>query len=348
MSAHNPKTLDHLNAIYAPAQRRFACRADSLRQLEDWQAEARPELCRLIGLDRIAEQTAGFEPSVELGDIEDRGNLTRQTCSIHTEPTVEIPFYLLRPKDADGPLPLGIFPHGHGEWGPYAGIYKDEAGRERIENEDRDVAVQAVRRGMIAIAPATRGLGAGIVPDVFDRHGKRDCWSTALHALLAGRTGVGERVWDMMRLLDWATALPDVDAGRIVCMGNSGGGVATFHTAACDTRITVAVPCGSFCAYVSDKGHVHHCDCNLIPGILAFGGAEDVAALIAPRHLLVVHGDADALFVNSDIDRPVAAIRRLYATVGAADHFDHRLGSGEHRFYKSLSWPFMEAALDLT
>lgn len=39
-----------------------------------------------------------------------------------------------------------------------------------------------------------------------------------------------------MRILDWALALPEVVSDTVLMLGNSGGGMATLHTAAADKR----------------------------------------------------------------------------------------------------------------
>jgi dienelactone hydrolase len=198
----------------------------------------------------------------------------------------------------------------------------------------------------VAIAPATRGFAPADLPDLTELHGGRDCCSQLVHCLLAGRTAIGERVWDLRCLLDWACARRDVDPHRVLMMGNSGGGVATLYAAACDPRVTIAVLSCSFCSLVSRDGNVHHCDCNTVPGILSWGGAHDVACLIASRHLLIVNGVHDALFPTAEVDRAVAGVRRIYAVAGAEERLSHRYGEGGHRFYKDLMWPFIEQALD--
>jgi dienelactone hydrolase len=227
----------------------------------------------------------------------------------------------------------------------YVGIYQDDEKRLKIDLEERDVAVQAVRRGYIAIAPNTRGFASAKVPDITDRHGSRDCRSQLIHCLLAGRTAIGERVWDLSRLLDWALSLPDVDASRVLLMGNSGGGVATLYAAACDTRVTVAVPSCSFCTLVGRNGAIHHCDCNAVPGILAWGEFQDVAGLVAPRPLLVVNGRQDLLFPLAEVDRAVEGARKIYAAAGVPERFAHQYGEGGHRFYADLMWPFVGNAI---
>jgi len=227
-------------------------------------------------------------------------------------------------------------------WHTYAGRWPTDEKRQRGLAEDRDVALQAARRGFLALAPATRGIaGDATVPDLGARHGGRDCRSHWFHSLLAGRTAMGERVWDMMHLLDWACSREEADATRVLVMGNSGGGMVITYTAACDPRVRVAVASCSFAPYVRADGRLQHCDCNAVPGILTFGEFWDVAGLIAPRAFLAVHGEEDSLFVRADVDRGAAEMRRIYQAAGAADRFACRFGRGGHRFYADLMWPFI-------
>lgn len=335
----------YLKRIYDGSRQKLAFRPEYAGGFKAWQRDARAELVSKLGLDKIAATAGGHVPSVELGAPEDLGGYTRQRGMIDTEPGVRIPFWLLKPK-GKGPWPLGVFPHGHDSRGhdTTAGVWADEEHRLRSLAEDRDVAVQAVKLGFLAIAPAVRGLAAFGIPDLHDRHGKRICRSQLMHCLLAGRTAMGERVWDMQRIIDWATGLPDVDEEHILMMGNSGGGMVTIFAAACDERIGIAVPSCSFAPTVSRSGYVFHCDCNMVPGLLELGGLPDIAGLIAPRRLLAVNGRADALFSIAEVERAAERVRTIYRAAGVAGRFQHRWGEGGHRFYKDLMWPFVQAA----
>ena len=162
-----------------------------------------------------------------------------------------------------------------------------------------------------------------------------------MHCLLAGRTAIGERVWDMQKLIDWAVALPKVDKSQILMMGNSGGGFVTMYSAALDPRITIAVPSCSFDRLVADDGRIYQCDCNTVPGILEHGGMADVVGLIAPRHLLIVNGHGDSLHNDDDIRKESAEVKKVFIAAGVPDRFDHRWGNDGHRFYKDLMWPFV-------
>jgi len=343
---HTGNVIRYLDQLYHEDNRRFACRAANPEAVAEWQQTARLALRKLIGLDRIQEAQGTHQVTAELGEVEDMGEYTRQLGNLHSEPHIKIPFWFLKPK-ASGPFPLGIFPHGHSKRGfdSYVGISHDEQDKIRIQKEERDVAVQAVKRGFIAIASTTRGFEPAAVADINGRHDKRDCRSQLIHCLLAGRTPIGERVWDMKKFIDWATGLPEVDSKNILMMGNSGGGVVTTYTAACDTRITVAVPSCSFCTFVGQSGLVHHCDCNAVPGILNFGEFYDVAGLIAPRYLCIVNGRHDSLFPLAEVDRAVENVRRIYASASVSERFSHFYGEGGHRFYKDLMWPFIQQVI---
>jgi hypothetical protein len=165
-----------------------------------------------------------------------------------------------------------------------------------------------------------------------------------MHCLLAGRTPTGERAWDMSSFIDWALATLPVHDRDLLMLGNSGGGMISTYAPACDMRIQIAIASCSFNSYVASTGKVVHCDCNIVPGILRFGGFHDVVGLIAPRHLLMVHGRNDPLFDNDDVGRAADEVRRIYTAAGAGDHFAQEYGDGGHRFYKDLMWPFVRRA----
>ncbi|MBM4047112.1 MAG: alpha/beta hydrolase [Planctomycetes bacterium] len=332
----------YLARLYGECEREFACRARTPEDVAAWQAEARPTLRRLLGLGRMERLLKGHRVTAQFDAAEDLGDCTRQRGRLETEPSVWIPFWLLRPK-GEGPFPLALTPHGHDARGhdTSAGVAASPADLRRIAEEDRDVAVQAARHGYLALAPATRGIGCDGVPDLGRRHDGRSCRSQLIHCLIAGRTAMGERVWDMERFTDWALANLPVHDRDLLMLGNSGGGMVTTYAAACDTRVQIAIPSCSFAPYVRLWGQVTHCDCNLVPGILRFGEFHDVAGLIAPRPLLIVHGRRDPLHQPEHVAQAMEGLRRIYEAAGAADRVQLAYGDGGHRFYADLMWPFV-------
>lgn len=343
----------HAKDVHSPVAP-LAFRDDYPGGFKAWQQDARKKLTELLGLDRVKRENAKHKPFVRFSDepVQEDG-YTRQRGEIETEPGVKIPFWLLTPlHDATTPLPLAICAHGHDRdgWNTYAGVYRDEAHRKSTLAKDGNIGVQAVRRGFITLVPATRGLAeSASIPDLKGRHGSRPCRAQLIHCLLAGRTAVGERVWDTQRLLDWALAeLPHVDRRKVVMTGNSGGGVLTVYAAALDERISVAVPSCSFTSYTSSTGFVFHCDCCLIPRAqVELGDMADIGALAAPRPLLAVHGRQDSLHHFPDVEAAMARVRTIYKAAGAEDQFGYKWGASGHKFYPKIMWPFIEAALNL-
>ena len=97
---------------------------------------------------------------------------------------------------------------------------------DSIKGGDRDFCVRAVKEGFAAIAVEQRNFGECGAEET----GRPRCYESTLTALLMGRTTIGERVWDVSRLIDLLESdfSDKVDLENICCMGNSGGGTATI------------------------------------------------------------------------------------------------------------------------
>jgi hypothetical protein len=144
--SYSPDVRAYLDRLYDEDLREFACRAKSPEEVAEWQAVARPALRKLIGLDVIAESAGAHQPVAELEEPEECGEFIRQGGRLETEPNVWIPFWIVKPQGA-GSFPLALTPHGHDPRGHHTsvGLAANDAAREKMIAEDRDVAVQAAR-----------------------------------------------------------------------------------------------------------------------------------------------------------------------------------------------------------
>jgi len=213
--------------------------------------------------------------------------------------------------------------------------------RERLFWKGSGTSVQAVYEGYMVIAPTVRGFGETMDKVECEKDAVCSCRSQLKHCMLVGRTPIGERVWDISRLIDWVLKRSDVDPTRIAITGNSGGGTISIYAAACDERISVVVPSCSFCTIVGSIGTIYHCDCNYIPGILRFGEMYDVAGLIAPRPFCAIAGREDTIFPIEHVREAFNELKRIYEVAGFPDRCELFIGEGGHRYYKMGAWPFI-------
>lgn len=339
---HDTFDLDrYVPFMAAETHRSYAFRGNTPEEVAAWQRAFRPELRRMLGLDTIASRGACDLDPVMAGEEELEDHI-REEWTIESEPGMRIPFYLLRPKKTADARPLVLTPHGHGKAGKrtYVGLWDTEEERKSIDEGERDIALQAVREGYIAIAPDMRGFAGLRRTKEKEEDANNSCRTLQLHAYLFGRTLIGERVHDIGRLIDYAATRPEIDTGKIAITGNSGGGTISVFAAACDTRITIAMPSSYFCTFEHSIGSVHHCECNYVPGMMKTAEMYDVAGLIAPRPFLAVAGVADPIFPIQGVRQAYAALSRIYQAAGVPSRCRLSENDGGHRYYKKDVWPF--------
>jgi len=249
-------------------------------------------------------------------------------------------------KALDNPgvkVPLAICLQGHGT-GMHVSMHRAKWPSDHPQDGDRDCAIQALERGYAALSLDQRGMGerrtekSGYGEDT----GSPRCRTTAMNAIMLGKTLLGERCWDVSRAIDLALTYPQIDPERILCTGNSGGGTATYYAAMYDERIKVAMPSCSVCTYRDSIGAMLHCECNYIPNIAKYMEMGDVAAAIAPRGLVVISGAQDRIFPKAGVEEVCERIAEIYKAAGVPEKFVHKEGPEGHRYYKTKAWEGFE------
>ncbi|MBN1506543.1 MAG: ThuA domain-containing protein [Sedimentisphaerales bacterium] len=99
---------------------------------------------------------------------------------------------------------------------------------------------------------------------------------------------MGERLWDLMRCVDYLESLPRVDRSRIGCAGLSLGGEMAMWLGAMDERIAATVSAG-FLTTMDHMEH-NHCMCWKFDGLRELVDYADIYSLIAPRPLQCQNG----------------------------------------------------------
>ena len=301
-----------------------------------WQKNFHKELSDLLGVTALQERYKEFVPKAEQLDSEDLGFATRERWQIWTEPTMIIPMVIIRPKGDQKNLTLCITPQGHNK-NPevYSGIAANEKEAKSFEERDTDVAYRAAKMGFITINPTTRAFGKTMHPEDLARKKPRNssCNYYAMRDIIAGRVLIGDRVWDIMKIIDWALANLPIDPNKIVVTGNSGGGTATLYAGAIDKRISLCAPSSAFCSFEGSIGSIYHCACNYIPGILKLCNMGDIAGLVAPRKLLIINGKEDDIFPIGPAREEFKSAQAVYKAFGAEQNCELFEGHAGHRYY---------------
>jgi len=273
------------------------------RTVQEWRDRAqavREQLQVTLGLWPMLPKTP-LKPQV-YGKLE-RDGYTIEKVVLETMPGFTLSGNLYRPSRGTGPRPAVLCPHGH--WAD---------GRVNPEVQQRCI----------------RWAKLGCVVFLYDMVGYNDSKSFG-HAFLNDRLRrwglslVTLQTWNSIRALDWLTSLPDVDAARIGCTGESGGGTQTFLLTALDDRIKVSAPV----VMVSDSFQ-GGCVCENAAGLRIGTDNVEFAALTAPRPLKLVGATGD--WTKLTLLRSYPAIRDVYALFGITDRIHAEVFDFPHNY----------------
>ena len=305
------------------------------KDIFSWQKKAKEKLTELLGLDKIEK----CDPDLQIEYTQKIDNAIEIRFTFQSEEGYRVPCHLLLPDGIKNP-PVMIALQGHSK-GMHVSlgrtVYPGEDNSSLLEG-DRDFAVRAICEGFAAITCEQRNFGeCGGTPN------GPSCYEESMNALLMGRTTIGERVWDIMRLIDVIQSdfSDKTDTGCICLMGNSGGGTATAYTAALDNRLSLAMPSCAVSSYKASIGAMRHCSCNYVPHIMEYFDMSDLICMAAPTAYIQVNGVADDIFPIEAAKDMFIQGKKAYETLGVADKIVHVIGKEGHRFYADDSWPFV-------
>jgi dienelactone hydrolase len=321
-------------------------RSTDLDHWQHWQQELRGRIWELLGLPHFLP-TAMNSRVTESVSCE---GYVRERVEIETEPGVVMPLYVLIPEHLEGTAPAVLAPHGHGSGGKLspAGVKATPAVAETIRQHNYDYGVQAVQRGYIVFCPDARGFGerresltaspASLL--------ESSCRQLAHMGLPLGMTVAGMWTWDLMVLLDYVATRPETQGQKIGCIGLSGGGLQTLWLAALDERVACAVISGYFYGVEDSLLHLSgNCDCNYVPHMWENADMGDVAALIAPRPLLIEAARQDPLNGPRGIDNVIEQCEithQAYSLLGVEERFAIDIFDGGHVWHGTVAFDWLE------
>jgi hypothetical protein len=221
-----------------------------------WKKDLRAKLADLLKIDDLLSSKTPIPFNPKTVSSEKRAKYVFHEMEINSTKTRRIKIVLTLPTNLKGPQPAVLAIAGHGG--------------------NRHKCYESARYGRFAHLLAEKGYVT--ISTSVSRHKVYE----------KGRTLMGERLWDLMRCVDFLTSLKEVDSRRIGCAGLSLGGEMTMWLGAMDQRLTATVSAGFLTRM--DQMEKNHCMCWKFPGLRQLVDFSDIYSMTAPRALLCQNG----------------------------------------------------------
>lgn len=251
------------------AQRSMKYTSRTTHNASAWQKDVRARLFQLLKMDDLIARKGivAFKPK-ELSSA-DRGIYRVKEIEINSTPNRRIRIIFTLPTSQKGPFPAVVCIGGHGSslYSPYDEhtIAKDRT-KGKSDHIYKAFGTVLAKRGYVTISTTVSQH------KVYEK----------------GRLLMGERLWDLIRCVDYLESMPGVDHSKIGCAGLSLGGEMTMWLGAMDERIDATVSSG----FLTTMDHMeqNHCMCWKFAGLRELVDFADIYSLIAPRALQCQNG----------------------------------------------------------
>jgi hypothetical protein len=328
--AERPTHGDELLANYFRAETAAladACLAD-VKTLDDWKShrdEYRRQLQEMLGLWPMPERT-DLKPVIT--GKQEHDEFTVEKLHFQASPGLYVTGNLYLPKRVEKPAPTILYVCGHSRAVRNSVSLGNKTGYQHHGE-------WFARNGYVCLVIDTLQLGEieGIHHGTY-RYGMW-WWNSR------GYTSAGVEAWFGIRALDYLGTRPEVDTNRFGITGRSGGGSYSWTVAGLDDRIKVAAPVAGITDLenqVVDGCVEGHCDCMFFLNSYRWDFPQ-VAALIAPRPLLIANSDKDSIFPLDGVVRLHTKTRRIYELHGARDKLGLLITEGPHEDTQDLQVP---------
>lgn len=347
-----------LDELLAARQRDYAPRL-AWRNDAGWRAQA---LAR--ARERIlqpGDDGSGFQPH-SLG-VEVHEGLRLERLSLRMSLGDRAQALWLRPDrpDRPGPLPAVLLLHDHGarfDIGAEKLVEPLRSDAPALRQAAQDwtaryfegafIGTELARRGYAVLAVDALGWGSRSRPGFV----RDDQQALAAHLMQLGLHWAGVIASDDLRSLRWLREQAQVDAQRVAVFGFSMGAWRAWQLAALEPGVAACVA-AHWMAPRRD-GLLRPGEHSLLgqsafamlhPGLAAELDHPDVAALIAPRPLLLFASPEDRLFPFDAVQRAASQLARAWPAEGALRFVSL---PGGHRFGRdaqTLAWDWLQGVM---
>jgi dienelactone hydrolase len=303
------------------------CLAD-VRSLDDWQshrAQYRQQLFEMLGLWPLPDKT-DLKPVIT-GTV-DRDQFTVEKIHFQSLPGLYVTANLYLPKETPKPAPAILYLCGHARVVTNGTSYGNKTAYQHH-------GAWFASQGYVCMIVDTIELGE--IQGIHHGTYRENMWWWNAR----GYTPAGVEAWNSMRALDYLETRPEVDKTRFGVTGRSGGGASSWWLAALDDRIKAACPVAGITDlrnHVVDGTVEGHCDCMFIVNTYRWDYPL-LAALVAPRPLLIANSDKDSIFPLEGVERLHWKVRKIYDLYKAADKLGLLITEGPHKDTQDLQLP---------
>ena len=249
----------------------------------------------------------------------ERPDFVVENVLFQSSPGLYVTGNLYRPKEVTSPLPAILYVCGHARVEKDGVIYGCKAHYQHH-------AAWYAANGYVCLVVDTLQLGE--LPGLHHgTHNKGMWWWQS-----RGYTPAGIEAWNGVRAIDYLISRPEVDPKKIGVTGRSGGGATSWWLGAIDDRVAAVAPVAGITDlenHVVDGVVEGHCDCMYMVNTYRWDFPL-VAALVAPKPMLVENTDHDPIFPEDGVRRIYAHLETVYAWYGASDRLGLVIGRGGH------------------
>ncbi|MCC6418398.1 MAG: acetylxylan esterase [Gemmataceae bacterium] len=270
-----PKEFLLLPAFAGREGRALVARLNAVKadHVEDWDSAAVHMRTRLRR-DVLGDFPPAPKPAATAGKPRTDGAVRTTPLVFHPEADLPVPALLRQRVKQEDAAPACVLLHLDGKGAAL----------------DHPLAAALETRGWAVLAPDLRGTGE--TRRANDAIRQAPDHTSAEHALWVGRPLLGQWVLDVQCLLDWLAAQRGLDRRRFAVVGvGQAGIVALCASALLDDRVTAAAALGTPVSYITDREYAPGTRMGLLaPGILRVADVPHLAALSAPRRLVIAEG----------------------------------------------------------
>ena len=264
-----------------------------------WQKDIRAKLFDILKLDDLVAREQPIPFDTKVLSATDEGTYVQKEIEINSTSGRRVTIVLTLPQSKQETHPAVVCIHGHG-------------GTRHIVYDQ-----SSIYKGFASVL-ASRGC-VTVSVDV----GQHVVYES-------DRILMGERLWDLMRCVDYLESIPEVDRSRIGCAGLSLGGEMAMWLGAMAPRVSATVSSGFLT--VMDQMEQNHCMCWKFDGLRELVEFADIYSLIAPRPLQCQNGleENPKMFYVPIAREAMKEIKVIYSDFGQGNNAELDVHEGGH------------------